>query len=474
MRKNSNKIKYIQNTPRRQCGAVLLVMLVVLILGGSAILLNSLNSTAPRLARDKVTADALAQAKEALIGFAVKVQISKSDSTNQPRPGDLPCPDTNNDGSADSPCNTQALGRLPWKTLGLPKLRDGSGETLWYAVSTNFQNNTRTGALNSDTPGTISVFSAEGVLIHDGGGSTGAVAVILAPGEVLTRQDSSTPQNRSCTIGVDCDDQERCTAPPPALTPKCDPKNYLDIPIPAAGLNPKDNDKFTDGSSSDGFIQGNIKVYDPVAKTHQVILNDQLLVVTQANIMQGIQKRVAAEVRNCLSEYAQSNNGRFPWAAPITDLGTTYNDGDNVLFGRIPDNLSNTDSGTSMDNKWKVSCKTHDDNQPSTWWKNWKEQVFYGLADKFKPQNSVAPDFPSICATAGNCISINNSGTPAKFIVIVAGKKLANPDQSLRDANKTNAFYYLEGGNQSANQTGAYTFTQGSTSESYNDTVVYQ
>jgi hypothetical protein len=29
----------------------------------------------------------------------------------------------------------ERLGRLPWKTLGLPDLRDGDGERLWYAVS---------------------------------------------------------------------------------------------------------------------------------------------------------------------------------------------------------------------------------------------------------------------------------------------------------------------------------------------------
>lgn len=437
-------------------------------------LLNSLNSTTPRLARDKVTADALAQAKEALIGFAVKVQINNSASGNQPRPGDLPCPDTNNDGSADS-CNAQEIGRLPWKTLGIPKLRDGSGETLWYAVSTNFKNNSRTGSLNSDTPGTISVFSPEGVLIHDGGGSTGAVAVILAPGAVLTRQDSTSPQNRSCIIGVDCDVEEKCFS---SATPKCNPRNYLDIPT--SGINPKDNDKFADGSSTDGFIQGSIKIYDAVAKTHHVILNDQLLVVTHDNIMQSIQKRVAAEVKNCLLEYALNNNGRFPWAARITDLDSPYNDNDNEFFGRIPDDLSDTDSGTSMDDKWSTTgliCKTHDGNTASKWWTNWKELVFYGLSDKYSPGNSSAPSFPSTCTTPGNCINISSSNTPAKFVVIVAGKKLANPDQSLRNANnanRANAFYFLEGGNQSADQTGAYTYIQSPPSDSYNDSIVYQ
>ena len=32
-------------------------------------------------------------------------------------------------------------GRLPWKTLAIPDLRDGAGERLWYAVSVRFKRN---------------------------------------------------------------------------------------------------------------------------------------------------------------------------------------------------------------------------------------------------------------------------------------------------------------------------------------------
>ena len=143
-------------------------------MGAATILVSSFSKATLQIERDKKTAEALAQAKEALIGYAINVQFPNSNScyntfthiNNCPRPGELPCPDTNNDGSADS-CSNQSdrLGRLPWKTLGLPDLRDGSGERLWYAVSNNFKNNPRgncytagsSGCLNSDTMGTISV-----------------------------------------------------------------------------------------------------------------------------------------------------------------------------------------------------------------------------------------------------------------------------------------------------------------------------
>ena len=106
----------------------MMVMLVIMILGATAFLVSALSSSALRTARQETSASVLAQAKEALIGYAA------SDST---RPGELPCPDINNDGvikitgpDADySGSNCMSLvGRLPWKTLGLPELRDASGE----------------------------------------------------------------------------------------------------------------------------------------------------------------------------------------------------------------------------------------------------------------------------------------------------------------------------------------------------------
>lgn len=485
----------------RQRGAALMVMLVILIIGGTVFLVSSLNSASLQIARDQATANALAQAKQALIGYAVKVQLSNSSlcSPNCPRPGDLPCPDTNNDGSAESSCGnadgssgqTLRLGRLPWRTLGLPDLRDGGGERLWYAVSNSFKNNTRTscnspgepGCLNSDTAGTITVRSPDGNVIHDATLGTGAAAIIIAPGGVLTRQGAATPQNRSCTIGVDCDATGKCITTPPTSTPKCDPANYLDVfndyldtisgTYPHTLLN-DDNASFADGAS-DGFIQGKIKFRsDLPSDSDRVIINDQLLVVTQNNIMQPAQKRVAAEVKLCLEDYAGNNNGRYPWAAPITDLGSTYNDNQDTYFGRVPDNLDNTRSESidTMDNRWGT-CNTHSNNTPSGWWINWKEKVFYGVARRFRPNNTGAPSFPSTCSTPGNCLNINSPNTPAKFAVIVAGNKLAGQARN-SSGEKSAASNYLEGGNENADQSGGHTFIQTVPSATFNDTLVYQ
>lgn len=426
----------------QQRGAALMVMLVIMVMGATTILVSSLNSTAMQIKRDKITADALAQAKEALIGYAVKVQISSSNAANQPRPGDLPCPDTDNDGKSGdatyTTCNLQSqrIGRLPWKTLGLPDLRDGSGERLWYAVSTNFKNSTRIGTLNSDTTGTITIRNAGGSVVNDGATTSGVVAVIIAPGNVLQRTDKSSPQDRSST-GINA------------------PENYLEV------ANGEDNANFTDVSSTDGFIQGIIK-----DNNGNVILNDQLLVITQDNIMQTAQKRVAVEVKLCLNEYAINNNGRYPWAVPLNDL-TSYQDNTNQIFGRIPDDFTNTviNSG-SMTNKWGITCNTHNNNTPSTWWKNWREMVFYGLADAYKPVNP--PSTPATCPT---CLTVNPPSAAAnnKFVVIVAGKILAGQIR-ISIADKGTLSNYLE----TPNSGGATTFAQGASSATFNDTVIFQ
>ncbi len=443
----------------KQHGIALLIFILVMATAAASVTVKALNNASQnyQIAREKITSAALAQAKDALIGYASSVDLSSSSR----RPGDLPCPDTNNDGITETSCGNASgstgqslrIGRLPWKTLGLPDLRDGSGERLWYAVSNNFKYNTRTscssagqpGCLNSDTVGTISIFAANGTILSDGGGNTGAVAVIIAPGNILTRSDKSSPQDRSNT-GIN------------------DPQNYLDI---ALG---KDNANFADSSSTNGFIQGIIK--DSNGKT---ILNDQLLIITQEEIMKPIQKRVAGEVKNCLNDYALHNNNRYPWAAPITDLSSIYNDNTDTYFGRIPDYLGNTqnDSDYHMSVHWG-SCNTDTNNTPSRWWLNWKEMVFYGVAKNFKPRDSSAPGFPSTCASAGNCLNINRSNIPARFVVIVAGKTLNNPNQTNRNSNKSSAFYYLEGGNQNVDQSGGYTFTQMSPSTTFNDTLEFQ
>lgn len=168
-------------------------MVMLILLGLAVALLVSALKSNPQIERDKITADALAKAKDALIGYAATYRDSHPNEVF----GYLPCPDTNNDGVADEPCGIQdvsAIGRLPWKTLGLPPMRDSAGECLWYAVSGRYKNSPKTTALNWDTTGQFAIQDASSPLTN------GVVAVIFAPRGALNGQ-SRTSGTNECSGG---------------------------------------------------------------------------------------------------------------------------------------------------------------------------------------------------------------------------------------------------------------------------------
>ncbi len=184
-------------TPRAQHeGYAVILSLLLLALGGSALLVSSVESAQRGVERDRITERALAQAKAALIGYAAR---------DENRPGSLPCPDPKAvpDGTPMDPpglpynCTSASatrIGRLPWRTLGLPELRDGSGELLWYVVSNNTRATNTTG-LNSDTAadvdgdsesdthGDIELRSASDAVI-----ASNVVALVIAPGRIQAGQ----------------------------------------------------------------------------------------------------------------------------------------------------------------------------------------------------------------------------------------------------------------------------------------------
>ena len=475
----------------RQRGIALIVVLVLLGLLVGILAIGFTGDLARRNNKQQQTTDALAKAKEALIGYAAGVNL-----TAGYRPGDLPCPDINNDGTAGGSCSNgggTTLGRLPWKTLGIPDLRDGDGERLWYAVSSNFKNNPSTpctapgqaGCLNSDTRGTITVRGSDGTIIYDGTTSSGAIAVIISPGAVIQRQGSATIQDRS-TAGVN------------------NPINYLDV---GSG---EDNKDFVD-SNTNGFING--FVYDASAN---VIVNDRVLAITYSDLRPILERRVAKEVLNCLISYAASSRDRYPWAARIDASATgDYGSKQGYRFGRLPDTFDETLLGLTIDptiaavvnslclfpivssqcmsNNWPLpgstpSCNFRDSvGTPQPWWLNWKEQVFYGVAAAYEPAaptvqilpplitGAVSP--PAGCGVPGDCLTVNpSSAADKKVVVIVAGKPLMAAGQpTVRD--KTNPANYLEGANAAnipSNAPNGFTFTQQPSSASFNDILLSQ
>jgi len=184
----------------RQQGFALLIMLIIVVMGSLYAVTSQLEVATRKYARDEATLKALATAKEALIGYAVTYRDDPSHSTEVF--GYLPCPDSAppdkgtalaGDGAAAGSCGSAGqavVGLLPYKTLGLPDLRDAEGGCLWYAVSGSFKNNPKASAtvMNWDTQGQ---FSIAGTSVSPDQGDGGAVAVIFAPGVPLSSQNRS-------------------------------------------------------------------------------------------------------------------------------------------------------------------------------------------------------------------------------------------------------------------------------------------
>ena len=453
--------------PIEQKGAVLIMLLTILVLGTLTTLVISLAGGSNVAEQDMKTAKALAHAKEALIAHAVSVLLPIAPSAvTTARPGDLPCPALDSGGIAATSCGNAAgttgqsvrLGRLPWMTLGLPDLRDGHGEQLWYAVSNNFKENVRTictnpdqpGCLNSDSRGTITVRKSSGLVINNGANPdvfvpSGVVAVVIAPGGVIQREGAAALQDRSAA-----------GAP--------NPQNYLDVG------NGEDNAAFIDGSATDGFING------PVLDINgNLIVNDKLISITYQDLLPKLEERVAGEALKCMTDYALVNSGRYPWAAATVASGSgNYSDVINNRFGRIPDTpfvWTAISSLGGMSFLWPTSCNIF---SLSDWWLNWKKLVFYGLADAYKPINPPTLPVTNACATAGACRVVDPPSTSAdkQVIVIVAGKRLsgvAGGQPRVTTGDIGNSANYLE----DANQLGV-TFSKSPLTSTFNDVLVYQ
>jgi type II secretory pathway pseudopilin PulG len=452
---------------RRQQGIALVLLVIGLVIGLGAFLVIGLGQNETKISRDQITQNSLRQAKEALLAYAASwpnrrgtnPAIASNDVFGQKRgPGFLPCPDIDNSGVANQGgCGNESgntldgqasrLGRLPFRTLGLPDLRDGAGERLWYAVSSKYKTSDPNYDLNPDSGlGTITVRAADGSVLHDGTNinlylaqTGGVAAVIIAPGEPVDRWgdasgSTKTAQDRGCGV-TGCSPQGICN-PPEDSVPRCIASNYLDK---AWGLgSDEDNANFIDrndmrANNGNSFING------PVIRANgSVAVNDKLVYITYDEIMQVIMSRVALEVANCLNLYAAANSNRYPYPAPVCRSGDEtasalirWSDREQVFFGRVPDPLfdtSRSDSGSTMSDTWAMTeprgC-TLGSTGSNEWWDGWKSHVFIAIAENHRPGTGT----PGSC-TAASCLQIvdaSGSVTAAgkQYAVIVSGRPLA-------------------------------------------------
>jgi hypothetical protein len=255
---------------RAQRGVALIVFLLVLLVGSSVFLIDHAQSSVnAELKRQARSTTALAAAKAALIAYAVQ---------DANRPGSLPCPDADYDGqSALADYGTpivgcvSRLGWLPYQTLDMQEVRDASGARLWYAVSDNYRANSSV-ALNSETIGGLSV----------DGGPTDIVAVILSPGAA-----------HSDVLATDPDETQLWPGENEAHDASTDLVQFLE------GIN----------------ADGDLNTY---ASSAAVSFNDRLMVITRAELMRAVEKRVAGELLGSLQAF-RDTQGVFPWPVPFTD-----------------------------------------------------------------------------------------------------------------------------------------------------------
>lgn len=116
--------------PARQRGAALLILLSVIGLGLATLLISALGKNSQQAARERRTLQILAQAKEALNGFATTY-------------GRLPRPARSavDGGERNEVCadDEACSGYLPWVTLGVSGV-DAWGRLLRYSVTPSFTN----------------------------------------------------------------------------------------------------------------------------------------------------------------------------------------------------------------------------------------------------------------------------------------------------------------------------------------------
>ncbi|MCZ7654579.1 MAG: hypothetical protein M5R42_10320 [Rhodocyclaceae bacterium] len=193
---------------RKQRGAALLIFFLLLVMAGLGYLVSGLSPESVEVRRAQQNQEAMLQAREALIGYALQY---REQQLAQGQPGQvygyLPLPDlgttrNNNVGCVIEGCDaanfagnalsTTVIGRLPWRTLGLEPLRDGNGECLWYAVSGSHQRQQLATPMNWDSLAHLDIVVADGTAALSSvltSAHERPVVVIFSPGPPLPGQD---------------------------------------------------------------------------------------------------------------------------------------------------------------------------------------------------------------------------------------------------------------------------------------------
>jgi hypothetical protein len=291
----------------QQSGAALMVMLAVIVMGASWWLVSALSTPVNRATLEADhNARVLAQAKQALLGYLAHRALRADEN----HPGRLPCPEpaghvgnANYEGIAAPYITSGELtcsnaGRLPWRTLGLDKLRDANGEPLWYVVTTGangwaLQNNTTVLSINSNKLGQLTV----------DGQVNAAVATIIAPGRPMNLSPNADQLAAGCLTWT----QRRSASPP-------DFRDYVECQDPVAA---------------------NLRTAVVDNATNQVF-NDQVVVITAREVMAAIEGPVAARIQRDIVPQLEAVYASAQWGAS----------GTNPIFPHAANFVAFTDAAT--------------------------------------------------------------------------------------------------------------------------------
>ena len=352
-----------------QHGQIIILTVLILALGTGFLVYSMAGFRSIDYAKDAKTELALAQVKQALIGWSAARTPTPSSLTN--RPGELPCPDMNDNGlDDDGSCSAGAIGRVPWQTLGIPRPLDGSGETIWYAIAGPFRyKNVNPQPITSDTLGNLLVYQDTSATTL----TSQAIAVLFAPGPPLGTQARGTTTALCSTTGTTIQ-QRNCAA------------NYLEST--GGGNNAQTGGPFIQATASGTF-------------------NDRVLAITNADLMPLVEQRVAREMMAILEKY-RAATGIYPWS----DL-SDGNSNSGYSHPRVPCGTAEpTDwgsGGTPALPDWLANGCTN----PVT---GWTSVVYYAVA-----RNRLEGGGATCITCSASTLTVTNSGNQIADLCLTGG-----------------------------------------------------
>ncbi len=386
----------MKSRQRKDEGWIVLLAVLAMLAITIAFLGAAANNNTAKLERRDLTAAALAQAKAALLAYA----ISRDDEGGGSRPGEFPCPTLVAPGAigygvSANGCVTRRIGRLPWQTLGIPEIFDATGEPLWFALSTKF--NPTVPIVNSSSRGDLTVYAANGVTALQ----TEVVAVIFSVGAPVANQ------NRSATASAPCLATSGTT-----ISRNICADNYLDT---VSGRNNATNaGPYVSSAANNSF-------------------NDSLIYITTSDFIPRIEERVAKAVARTAKAY-YTQFGYFPYAAYYSDAATEplrknqANCNDLNFSGRFPEDIS-IFSSPPVSLQRCTGLKEWADvavpNQLPTWYfvNRWNLSTYYAVGKAFAYGGS------KVCGPLGDCLTVD-ADSNVRALIMLPGVPLVTQNRT--------------------------------------------